>query len=186
MGRSAANRAFRVGLGGLLLIAAGCNRSVSGSGTVTSTPVPVSPFSRLVVSNEFVVNVSFGDQENVTIRVDDNLLGHLDVGVSDGNLRVGLESGTSVRDATLHADVTARALSSIDVSRASQVHLSDPLTGQQVEVVVSGAGRLEGTAPVDLAKLELSGRRTRSSRGAPDDSTSRRAAPASSTRSSLR
>jgi hypothetical protein len=159
MSRSAANRAFLVGLGGLFLIAAGCNRSVSGSGTVTSTPiqVPASGFSRLEVSSSFDVTVSFGDQENVTLRVDDNVVGHLDVGVSDGTLHVGLESGTSVRDATLHADVTARTLSSIDMSGASQVHLSDVLTGERVEVVVSGAGRLDGTARVDLAKLELSG-----------------------------
>ena len=139
MGRSAANRVFLVGLGGLLLIAAGCNRSVSGSGTVTSTPIPVpaSGFSRLEVSSSFDVNVSFGDQENVTLRVDDNVVGHLDVGVSDGTLHVGLESGTSVRHATLHADVTARTLSSIDMSGASQVHLFDVLTGKRVEVVVS-------------------------------------------------
>jgi hypothetical protein len=109
------------------------------------------------VSNAFVVNVSFGDQENVTLRVDDNLVGHLDVGVSAGTLHVGLESGTSVRDATLHADVTARTLSGIDISGASQVHLSDVLTGERVQVVLSGAGRLDGTAHVDLAKLELSG-----------------------------
>jgi spore coat protein U-like protein len=157
MGRSAASRAVRVALGGLLLIAAGCKGTVSGSGTVTSTPVPVSTFSRLEVSNAFVVNVSFGDQENVTLRVDDNLVGHLDVGVSAGTLHVGLESGTSVRDATLHADVTARTLSGIDISGASQVHLSDVLTGERVQVVLSGAGRLDGTAHVDLAKLELSG-----------------------------
>ena len=157
MGRSAASRAVRVGLGGLLLIAAGCKGTVSGSGTVTSTPVPVSTFSRLEVSNAFVVNVSFGDQENVTLRVDDNLVGHLDVGVSAGTLHVGLESGTSVRDATLHADVTARTLSGIDISGASQVHLADVLTGERVQVVLSGAGRLDGTAHVDLARLELSG-----------------------------
>ena len=123
MGRPAASRAVRVGLGGLLLIASECKRTVSGSGTVTSTPVPVSTFSRLEVSNAFVVNVSFGDQENVTLRVDDNLVGHLDVGMSAGTLHVGLESGTSVRDATLHADVTVRTLSSIDISGSSQVHL---------------------------------------------------------------
>jgi hypothetical protein len=84
----AANRAFLVGLGGLLLTASGCTRTVSGSGNVTSTPVPVSTFSRLEVSNAFDVTVSFGDKENVTLRVDDNIVGHLDVGVSDGTLHV--------------------------------------------------------------------------------------------------
>ena len=149
-------------------------------------PVPASGFSRLEVSSSFDVNVSFGDQENVTLRVDDNVVGHLDVGVSDGTLHVGLESGTSVRDATLHADVTARTLLSIDMSGASQVHLSDVLTGERVQVVVSGAGRLDGTAHVDWRSSSSPGRRTRSSRGAPDASRSRRAVPASSTPSTSR
>lgn len=158
MGRSAASpKALLVGLGGALLIAAGCTRTVSGSGNVTTTPVPISGFSRLEVSNAFDVNLSFGDTESVTLRVDDNRVGHVDVGVSDGTLHLSLEPGTSVRDAMLHADVAARGLSSIDISGASQVHLSDQLTGENVEVVVSGVGRLDGTLRVDQTNLELSG-----------------------------
>lgn len=157
--RSSTTKALCAGLTSVLLFAAGCTRSVSGSGNVTTTPVPVpvSGFSGLEVSNTFDVTVSFGDEESVTLRVDDNLVTHLDVGVSDGTLRIGVEPRTSVRDATLHADVTARSLSRIDVSGASQVHLSDVLTGTRFEVVVSGAGRLDGTGRVDLASVELSG-----------------------------
>ena len=156
---AATTKALCTGLIGVLFLAVGCNESVSGSGNVTSTPVPVpaSGFSGLEVSNAFDVTVSFGDEESVTLRVDDNVVGHLDVGVSEGTLHLGLESGTSVRDATLHADVTARSLSRIDVSGASAVHLSDALTGSKVEVAVSGAGRLDGMAGVDLANIELSG-----------------------------
>ena len=40
-------------------------------------------------------------------------------------LHIGLQSGTSVRNATLEADVTVPALSRIEVSGASQVHLAD-------------------------------------------------------------
>jgi len=157
--RAATTKALCTGLIGFLFLAVGCNKSVSGSGNVTSTPVPVpaSGFSGLEVSNAFDVTVSFGDEESVTLRVDDNVGGHLDVGVSEGTLHLGLESGTSVRDATLHADVTARSLSRIDVSGASAVHLSDALTVTKVEAVVSGAGRLDGTASIDVANVELSG-----------------------------
>lgn len=157
--RAVMTKALCTGLSGVLLFAVGCTRNVSGSGNVTTTPVPVpaSGFSGLEVSNTFDVTVSFGDEESVTLRVDDNLVAHLDVGVSDGTLRIGLEPGTSVRDASLHADVTAHSLSRIDVSGASQVHLSEVLTDTRFEVVVSGAGRLDGMARVDLASVELSG-----------------------------
>src|SRR3989442_2340292 len=90
-------RAKRRGAGLSLLVVAtivpaavGC-ATITGSGKVVSTPVPVSSFSRLQVSSAFEVNVSFGEQEAVTLHVDDNVTGHLDVGVSNGTLHIGLK-----------------------------------------------------------------------------------------------
>jgi hypothetical protein len=183
MGRSAASpKALLVGLGVALLIAAGCTRTVSGSGTVTTTPVAVSGFSKLEVSNSFDVNLSFGDTQSVTLRLDDSLVGHLDVGVSEGTLHLGLEPGTYVRDAMLHADVTARSLSSIGLSGASRLHLSSDLTGDGVDVTMSGASGLDGTVRVDQANVELSGSSNAKLEGSAGRVQVTESGPASSTR----
>ena len=108
----------------LVLVLAACGTdTIAGSGKVVSKEVPISSFSDLVVSDAFEVNVSLGGQEKLTLRVDDNLVDRLDVGVHDGKLRIGLKPGTSVRHATLQASVTARTLAGVDLSGASRLRM---------------------------------------------------------------
>jgi hypothetical protein len=131
--------------------------SITGSGKIVSKEIPVSSFSGLEVANTFDVTVSLGEQEKLTLRVDDNLVDHVDVGVSGGTLRIGLKPGTSVRRATLQASVTTKGLSDIGLSGASNVRVSGELTGRALELTASGASRFDGTARVDEATVGLTG-----------------------------
>jgi hypothetical protein len=49
-----------------------------GSGTVTSAPIEVTPFSAIEASHHFAVRVVIGSPESATLRVDDNLLDAVD------------------------------------------------------------------------------------------------------------
>ena len=138
------------------LAAVACSR-IGGSGKIVTKPISVSSFSKLQVGSAFEVNVSFGDQEALTLRIDDNLADHVDAGVSGGTLHIGLKPRTSVHDATLKADVTARSLTSIELSGASRVHLSSELSGPSVKLTASGASELDGSVRADEVSLSLSG-----------------------------
>ena len=141
----------------LVLFGVACTTTtITGSGTVTTKPVTGS-FSKIEVGDAFDVNVTVGDADQAIVRVDDNLVDHLDVGVTGETLHLSLKPRTSVRSATLHADVTVRSLSDIEVSGAGQVHLSGVVTGQRLNLTMSGAGGLDGTIRVGDANVELSG-----------------------------
>jgi hypothetical protein len=140
----------------LLLGAAACSR-IGGSGKVVTESISISSFSKLQVGSAFEVTVSFGDQEALTLHVDDNLTGHVDAGASSGTLHIGLKPRTSVHDATLKADVIARNLTSIELSGAAQVHFSNEASGRSIKLTASGAGRLDGSFRMDEVELSLSG-----------------------------
>lgn len=140
----------------VMLLGAACNTE-RGSGTVVTRRIDVPSFSRLEVSDSFTVDVSVGDVEAVTVRVDDNLVGLLDIGVSGGTLRIGVESGTDVLGATLEADVTVSSLDELRASRASTVRLTDPLAGDALDVSISGSSRLTGAVDIDEGTIDLSG-----------------------------
>lgn len=135
----------------------GADRTVTGSGRVVGRDILVSSFSEIEVSTAFVVTVDFGSSEKVTVRVDDNVVNDLDVEVSGDTLRIALRSGVSVRDATLEADVTARSLSRIEGSGAVRITLGEPLTGEELDVTLSGASALTGELTTVDATMELSG-----------------------------
>jgi hypothetical protein len=142
----------------ILLLGPACsNAAITGSGKVVTKSFSVAAFSGVEASNAFVVNVSLGDREALTVRADDNLVDRLDVGVSSGTLRLGLDPPASVREATLEANVIVVSLSSIHLDGASQAHLADALTGKKVDVRLSGASMIDGSVQCDEVDLSLSG-----------------------------
>jgi hypothetical protein len=134
-----------------------CTKQLTGSGAVVSRQVPVSSFSKIQVSYAFQVRLSTGSPEAVTIRVDDNLVDDLDVGVSDDTLRIGLSGGTSVSRATLQADVTASSVSAIETSGASAVTLVDPIRSSSFALELSGGSRFDGAVAISGGSVQLSG-----------------------------
>jgi hypothetical protein len=131
--------------------------TVTGSGKIITKPVKVPAFSRIEATSAFDVSIAIGENADLVLRIDDNLVDLVDVGVSNGTLHLDLKPNTSVRRATLRAEVTARSVSGIDISGAAKVRLADVISGQKLDVTAAGAGRLDGTIRVDEASIDLSG-----------------------------
>jgi hypothetical protein len=93
----------------------------------------------------------------VTVRVDDNVLDLLDVGVEGDTLRVGLKPNTGTIDATLEADVTVTTLDELSVSGAATVTVTDPLASHDLALTVSGASRLIAPIGIESGGLEVTG-----------------------------
>jgi len=140
----------------LIVALAGCHET-SGSGRVVTRTVPVESFSRIKLSHGFDVNVSPGEGDRVTLRIDDNLVDDVDVAVTDGTLRIGLTPRTSAHDATLHADVSVRTISTIEQSGGTVLHLADGISVDKLDIKMSGGSRLDAAVHVTNIGLNLSG-----------------------------
>ncbi|HEY7705349.1 MAG TPA: head GIN domain-containing protein [Acidimicrobiia bacterium] len=138
------------------LVLAACSELV-GSGNVVTKEVPVDDFTRLDVSAAFDVTVSVGETPKLTIRVDDNVEPRLDVGVFGDTLRIGLKSPLGALNATLEADVVVTSLEEIHGSGAVNLALADTISGDSLDVRLSGASDTEGEVEVDTLNVELSG-----------------------------
>jgi hypothetical protein len=69
-----------------LLVVAGCAADKVGSGDETSDIPEVDPFSRIVMGAEVEVVVAIGDEQQVTVRGDENLGGDIDTAVEGDTL----------------------------------------------------------------------------------------------------
>ena len=136
---------------------AGCTKHLTGSGNVVTRQITVTSFSKMEVSYAFAVQLSLGDPPEVTVRVDDNLVDDLDVGVAGETLRIGLKGGLAVNHATLEADVTVPSLVGIDMSGASTLKAQGPLASSPFELSLSGASTFDGELALDHAAIGLSG-----------------------------
>lgn len=141
---------------GLAAAASACS-AVVGSGNMITIDIPVADFSRVEVSNAFDVNVTIGEVPSLSLRIDENVEPHLDVGVSGDTLRIGLESGISFREVTLEADFTVPSLDWIEASGAVEMHLENQLTGDNLQIELSGASFLDGPVEVQSMTAAVSG-----------------------------
>ena len=98
-----------------------------------------------------------GERDALTLHVDDNLRDRIDYGVSDGTLRLRLKPRSTVRDATLRADVVVRSLREVRASGASYVQIDSELAGDALTVGLSGASEVRGRARVGTLVAETSG-----------------------------
>jgi len=158
MRRGNANRGgFSAIAAALLLLTLTACKVESGSGTVVTRRIDTDRFSKLEVKDAFTVNVTADGAGDVTVRIDDDLVDALDVGVSNGTLRIGLLSGADAVDTTLEADVSVTSLVSLEGSEASTITLADPLATGPLSITLSGASRLTGAIETGQGSVELSG-----------------------------
>jgi hypothetical protein len=147
----------------LLVVAAllaGCGTvSITGSGNVVTQEEAITGFDRVDASQGFQVDVSKGDTFRVVIRVDDNVVEHLEVAKKGDTLRIGLKQNRSYRlkNVTLEAEVTMPALVRLDLSGGSHATLTGFASTEDFNADLSGGSHLRGDIEAGDANFDLSG-----------------------------
>ncbi|MGH3719821.1 MAG: GIN domain-containing protein [Pseudonocardiaceae bacterium] len=130
---------------------------LAGSGRLTSRTIDLSGVTSVVTGANFVVHLRTGGPARAMVTMDDNLTDRVEATVIGDQLRLGIKPGTSVRNATLSAELTVGRLDRLDTSGASRVMVNPALTGPAVALVVSGASVVTGPVMVGQLLATVSG-----------------------------
>ncbi len=130
---------------------------LTGSGKVVAQEEEISDFDKVEVSDAFKADISQGETFSVVVRIDDNLLGYLEVVKQGSTLKIGLKTDRRIRDATLEAEVTLPGLTGLDLSGASQVTITGFKSANALDVEASGASHLRGDIEAGDARFNVSG-----------------------------
>jgi hypothetical protein len=148
----------------LIGLLAGCGPSggttITGSGNVVTREEQITGFEKLESGWAFHLEITQGETFKVLVRVDDNLLEHVQVSKESGTLFVGLKEDSrqlNIKDATLEATITMPALTGLELSGASRANISGFESTSSFDVVLSGASRLSGEIDCGDATFEASG-----------------------------
>ncbi len=138
----------------------GCAQvTLRGSGNVVTQEEAITGFDKVDVSNSFSVEITQGENFMVVIRVDDNLVEHLNVVKRGSTLKIGLKPTTSytILDATMEAEVTMPELIGIELSGNSDANISGFESSQSLTVDLSGNSRLQGDIQAGDTRINASG-----------------------------
>jgi hypothetical protein len=128
----------------LVLLTACGLRVINGSGDVVTEDRDVSGFDSVEFAGFGRLILTQGNNETLSIEVDDNLLRYIDTRVVGDTLKIDFDDNIVLRptDNTILFRLNVIELSSIDVSGAGTFEI-DELEADQLEVTMSGAGKVE-------------------------------------------
>lgn len=135
------------------------NNQVTPSANVTTQKRSASEFTKLDVSSIFVVYVTFSDEESVTVEANDNLQPYIKVSNSGENLTVKMDNNINIKggEATLNVYVTAKELTKVSGDGAVNFQFQNELTGQNLDIDLSGSSNFTGTLNLEQLNISLSG-----------------------------
>jgi len=118
-------------------------RRVQGSGNVIMVERQVSEFHAGTLAGIGELYIELGDQENLRIQAEDNLLEYIETEVQDGSLNIGLRSGYNLDPKEpINYFLTVKSLDSISVSGLGNAN-APALQAQDFKVAISGSGSVE-------------------------------------------
>jgi len=148
-------RAGTANIGQVVIDGRGQQDLVRGSGQLASIERQLPDFERIVVSVPATVRVVMGPTSALTLQGDDNLLDLLITRVREGVLYLETERSFAPQ-LPLTIVLTTPSLTGLEQRASGEVELQN-VHGQRLEVVLAGAGRMQGNGQVDSLEVELSG-----------------------------
>jgi hypothetical protein len=143
----------------MMVLLSGCVPvTLTGSGNVVTQEESITGFDKVDISHSFEVNISQGESFSVVIRVDDNLVEHLQVVKQGSTLKIGLKPNRdyTTRNATMEAEVTMPELIGLDLSGASHANITGFKSTEDLSVDLSSASSLHGDIETGDISIDLS------------------------------
>ena len=117
------------------------------------------PFTRVSVQQSITLYVSQGKTEGITVEADDNIIPYIKTEIKNGQLNIFLDPEVIVRGYTaMNVSVSMPIITDINVAAAGRLEGSSPFTVNKLEIVASGAVEqfdLEMSSAATLKAWEL-------------------------------
>ena len=132
--------------------------SIKGSGNVVTQEMNINGFDKVDINHAFDVEITQGDSFRVVVRVDDNLLEHLQVVKKGKTLNIGMKPGPfyNFSNTTQEAEVTMPELTGLEGSEASEVTITGFKSTKDLSVELNAASSLQGDIEAGDAQFDVS------------------------------
>ena len=131
--------------------------TIHGSGRLVTIQEDFTDFSQINLSHSFKANIFKSENYSVVLKMDDNILEHLESFKSNDKLSLGLEDGYNYNDITLEAEIGVPDITTIDLSGASAVELYGFEFSHSLNIYLSGASAVKGNITVGDILMDMSG-----------------------------
>lgn len=142
----------------LTTVLVGCNQLIGerGNDERTTKTTTIDAFDRIEISGAFEVVLTPEKSNEVKLEVDENLVRYIDIYVRGDKLHIETDRRLDSRGGII-VNVPVGELRGVSSSGASDIRTSGAIISKQMNVGLSGAGKIELELDAEEVKLDLSG-----------------------------
>lgn len=130
----------------------GKNR-IKGNGNITTKTVSTGDYDTVKVVGSMDVHLEAGNEGNITIETDSNILESVVIEEQNGTLKIKMKKGVSYKSKHgVHVTVPFESLSEVSLTGSGDVDSKDALKGSNLKVNVTGSGDV--VLPVAMSNVE--------------------------------
>jgi hypothetical protein len=143
----------------VVVLSSGCMMAgfngILGSGVVATESRDTDAFHSVDISGSANTTIQCGEENSVSITIDDNLVDIIETSVSDETLDISSTESYSTK-LGLKADVSLDQLQELNISGAADANIIDCDT-DKITLSISGAAKVTASGIVDTIEIEVSG-----------------------------
>ena len=145
-----------------ILFLTSCNAQkygrIKGSGNIINETRNVGSFDKVAVSGSFDVFLVEGNEGNIDIKIEDNLLAYLVTEVDNGKLKIKWKKGTSINTRKgVVLTVYYKGIEAVSLSGSGDIIGKDLLKSNNFKVTVAGSGDIKLNVKTNEIDAAISG-----------------------------
>ncbi len=143
----------------LLFAATSCIEefNIRGNGIEATEARAISMFSKVRTSGDFDVQITRGDEFEVLVTAEENILPYIETTVSNNTLLIDIKGIHNVKNRLpMNVFVTLPELTSVKQSGSGSI-VTDFFPGEKMELSLSGSGSISTSVDVNYVEADISG-----------------------------
>ena len=132
----------------LLIVSANLNaqiftKRIKGDGNIITKTRTVSDYDKIGVAGSFDVKLLKGEEGEITIKADKNLMEYIITEVKNGNLKIKTKKGYSIRsNKTIIITVPFETINAVSLAGSGDIYSEDVIDSSNLKLSLAGSGNL--------------------------------------------
>jgi hypothetical protein len=117
------------------------NKKIKGNGNITTTDRSVSNFDKIGIAGSFDVILNKGNEGDISIQADENLMEYIITEVKNGQLKIKPKKGYQLKSTkTMQITIGFNDLEEVSLAGSGDVTASDAINASDLKLSLAGSG----------------------------------------------
>ncbi len=117
------------------------NKKIKGNGKIITTDRSVSNFDKIGIAGSFDVQLNKGNEGEISIQADENLMEYIITEVKDGQLKIKPKKGYQLKSTkTIQITVSFNDIEEVSLAGSGDVSTSDAINASDLKLNLAGSG----------------------------------------------